>query len=383
MIVRTYNYRDKFLQLFKTLSANNNLFVRMSEVSEDSPWHREANVLVHTEMVVAEYVSLTDATASVEGREWSWEDFLGAMAVAFHDVGKPGSRIAKHSPERGDYFAYHGHELVSARLFEDFAVGLSDMFSAEDIFKVCWMIEYHMPWSTKARDKLERMSLTLKEFDMYRVYVNVLLADQRGRISDDAEANETKVREWLTVFAQMYDSVLPRVWNATAPNVYVIIAASGSGKSTLTRSLIAQAQASGKQVRKYALDDLRHAYYDIHNYANAYAQAIADPEFLTRSRAQFFEDLNWCQRTRSDLIIDNTNLSSKRRNGFIQEARKRGFNIVACLIPIQLQTILDRQHTRGDKNVPAHAVEQQYMCLQLPCIGEVDHIMFSPGMPTQ
>src|SRR5690606_13123398 len=90
-------------------------------------------------------------------RDW----LCGAFAVAFHDVGKPDSEEVKHSEERGTYRKYAGHEIISARLWEDYAVKnfnmLQSMFPEFDenmILVTAWIIEYHLPFSIKKPQKL-------------------------------------------------------------------------------------------------------------------------------------------------------------------------------------------------------------------------------------
>jgi gluconate kinase len=84
-------------------------------------------------------------------------------------------------------------------------------------------------------------------------------------------------------------------------------------------------------------------------------------------------------KTGKPIYVDNTNLSKKGRANYIREARKYGYIVQAILVPVDLQTILDRQDTRQDKFVPLDAVEQQYMRLNLPSLGEVDRIITYAG----
>ena len=103
-------YRGAFLELYAQLTTTD-MFLVMEQTVEASPWHREANVKVHTDMVVSEYVQRTDAAKI----QWERTDFLGAAACAFHDTGKPAAKIQKYREDRGNYFAFHGHEVVSSR----------------------------------------------------------------------------------------------------------------------------------------------------------------------------------------------------------------------------------------------------------------------------
>lgn len=355
------------------------MFQRMARTVEGSPWHREANVLVHTEMVVGEYVKLVDSRCESYGEPWSRHDYLGAIACAFHDTGKPAAEIEKWSESRGNYRAYHGHELLSARMFETYAALRYPMFTAEEIFQISWIIEHHMPWQIEDATKLNNMAMTVKSFGHGGVaYAHHLLADQYGRIADDQETKNARAREWVEKFMQRVSQVevptmQPHPEDGVVPTLWLPIAPSGAGKSTFLKSLVAQ----GVQVDVFSLDLLRHEFYDPVDYNKAYEGSVKDKSFEARANARFHAMIKACRTSGHDLYVDNTNLSARRRRWYIDIARKHGFKVVAVTMPVSLDVLLARQKTRGDKCVPDHAVRQQYNSLQAPMLGEVDQIIVS------
>ena len=357
------DYRDTLIQLFERLKPTP-MFQVMLNTVEGSPWHREANVLVHTGMVLNEYIRRTDD----ESPQWTREDFLGGVAAIFHDTGKPIAKIEKHSEKRGTYFAFHGHELVSARCFEDFALANPQMFLAEDIAKVCWIIEYHMPWSLEDTEKRRQMALTAHWVNP-KVFIRHLLADQYGRTSDDESQVRVRADEWSSKFLELARNTYAITARAESPQLIMPIGPSGAGKSTYLKMI----RETNPSICVFSLDLLRHEFYDTTYYAKAYSMSVEDPEFANKANARFAQML----KLNGDLYVDNTNLSAKRRKGYIQAARKLGFTPVAVLMPVGLNTVIDRQAFRGDKNVPAGSVRQQYNALQMPMLGEFDWIVHS------
>lgn len=371
------DYRATLLAQYEALRSFP-LFQKMERTVEGSPWHREANVLVHTDMVVDKYVEFAD---DYDGHSrlinvWTHEDYLGGIACVFHDTGKPAAEVEKYSEARGKYRGYHGHEILSARDFENYAATRFPMFSGDDIFKICWMIEYHMPWNIEDAEKRRQMALTAQQIDPeLEVWANALLADQQGRTSDDYETNVARSRKWVWDFRAEAKLAQPNKGGYLNQTAYFPIAPSGAGKSTFLKQL--REQNADRNIRVFSLDLLRHEFYHPTDYKLAYEGAVNDKSFEARANARFHADVKAAVEDGSDLYIDNTNLSAKRRKWYLQIVKKHGFNTTAVTMPISLQEVLDRQKTRGDKVVPHAAVIQQYKSLQLPMIGEFDKIIVS------
>ena len=364
------------------------LHIKMSEFSEDSPWHRERTIAVHTNMVVGEF--LTRAGSKNDENTWSKHDLYGAFACAFHDVGKPAARTEAYKPERGTYYRYGGHELISARLWEDWAVRNWKLlendfdFSPFGLYSVGWLIENHLPWDVKKPEKRRQLALGVKAtVGNPASFINVVKADTWGRLSDDATEKRGKVDAWCGEFVHLFKEVKEeyktRYVNPDAPIMYIPIAASGSGKSTLLNSesmdcVLDVDEVSG-EIQHFSLDKLRLEWYDADDYRNAFAMACDDKEFKNKANKVFVEMV----KTGAAIYLDNINISKKRRAEYIRQARKYGYFIVAILLPVELQSVLDRQTTRGDKMVPHESVKQHYMGLSLPSLGEVDRIIVYSG----
>ena len=135
---------DTFITWYNQVFKVSYLYEAMEQTVEGSPWHRERNVGVHTDMVVSQYLTRSDIF-----------DKIGALACAFHDVGKPNSMTQKFREDRGTYNAFNGHEQVSARLWEQYAVAnwktLVETFGlvSHDIYKIAVLIEHHVPWGMR------------------------------------------------------------------------------------------------------------------------------------------------------------------------------------------------------------------------------------------
>ena len=353
------------------------LYEVMDGMAEDSPWHREQSIGIHTNMVVTEYLSRCE----LFGRR----ELIGAFAAAFHDVGKPGACEFKYKESRGNYKSFNGHELLSARLWEDWAVRSWSMLSSrfgfepEDIYRVAWLVEHHKPWGIKNPTKLNNMNFTATNVVSFPVFERLLTADTWGRLSDDAPEKRAKVAAWIEELSERDfsdcsdwlgspgDGLSLTDWDLNAPRLIIPIGPSGCGKSTLHKGLFTKAIS-------YSWDALRLEWYSS-DYEEAFRLSCDDKQFMSKVNAEFSRRV----KAGESIYGDNTNTSAKRRRFFTDQARRAGYHTTAVLMPSMLETVVERQSTRPDKSVPANAVERQYFNVQMPQLGEFDEIVVTKG----
>jgi len=189
------NFNAFFAEFRKT-----DLWLAMVNTREDSPWHREENVGVHTRMLIEWYMeNLADKRSDTQR-------MTTLVACLFHDVGKPPAEITKFSEERGEYRAYHGHEQLSARIWVDYALANRHLtkdllkFSIEDVSNISMMLEYHVPFGLKDKAKRKNLkdSFMLRMGEAgHRAWLDLLLSDQHGRISDGQAEKLAAVDVWM------------------------------------------------------------------------------------------------------------------------------------------------------------------------------------------
>ncbi len=189
----------QFTEFFETFQQTK-LWKDMENTHENSPWHREASVSVHTGMLLDWYYD------HYFDHRTPRQQNLSLVACLMHDVGKPMAEVTKFSEERGTYRAYHGHELLSARIWTDYALtamryhGNILGFNLNDIANVALMVEHHVPFALK--DKKKRSALKGAFYhrmgeDGHQAWLDLLNSDQNGRISDDQPKKLADVAVWM------------------------------------------------------------------------------------------------------------------------------------------------------------------------------------------
>lgn len=350
--------RAQFDQLFEEFKTTR-LFLDMINTVEDSPWHREANVGVHTEMVVDQYLKHVE-----EHRDFA--DFWhGAVACVFHDVGKPIVEEVKESESRGVYRSYASHELMSARVCENYLLTHTSI-DAEDILKIVWMIQNHLPYKTKKPNKVQAIVDTAHYLGVSDQFAEFLVADQAGRISDEHDKNMDGVFEWVAEFKKQQ----PMFWtvNVEAPTVTLLIGPSSAGKSTLTRELI----LDNAETEYYSWDQMRLEWYTSEGefdnprdeYSAAFDRSCYDKEFMNKTQAAYMDKV----KRGVNIVVDNTNLSAKRRRFFVSEAVKKGYRVNAIVCMIQRDELLRRSNQRPDRDIPDGVIINMHESMAYPNI---------------
>ena len=391
-----------WIQWYNNTFKESSYYKGMQSCVENSCFHRENSVATHTDMVVMNMLQLNLA----DGRPSTDESQLaGLFAAAFHDVGKPIMKEEKFSEERGNYFSFSGHEIRSARMWEDFFMSgpeitgiTEDLFNPivlDDLFmfKVGFMIEHHRPWGLKDVNKMDGLSLTISSLGLNSDYYRLLLADNMGRIGDSPDTltkSVDNIDHLLSNFIEYCDinkkddenssaiiDTLSSLLGVSPPDridmdvesVIIPIAASGSGKSTLYSEINEQLKM-GKSVLHHSMDDIRIELYGS-DPKKAFQDSVNDPNFQSHVQKDFIDKI----KTGNSVYVDNTNISRKRRRFYINQARQRGLNTVGIIIPITFNELISRQELRGDKRVPKEAVARQYFNMSYPMFGlEFDSI---------
>lgn len=372
------NYKP-FFQDFYVHFQKSVLFTDMCEVTENSAYHREKNVGVHTQMVISYYINHSPDI-------WHYDHLMGAIACLFHDVGKPKSRTTEINKQGQPYSRFLGHEQISCRLFEDYMAknwGLfTDTIYIFSIYTIGWMIQHHLPYGTKKINKISVLRNTIDYIlpNHPEVFDLVLISDQCGRISDDHQTKIDNGKKWVKQFNQ---TDIPDTSDGVAsredPILYMLIAPSSGGKSTIIPSLIEYVTERNRlETHVFSWDQMRLEQYqhpDADNetlaeiYEYAFKQSCIDTNFYPDSLKRF----NKLVKKRDNIIVDNMNLSEKRRKQFTDCANNNGYLIVNVLLPINISQLCDRNQNRKDRAISNDDVINMYMRLSYPSISPFCH----------
>lgn len=343
----------------------------MVKTVENSPYHREENVAVHTNMVTTNYIKLTNKPKE----SWTNEDMLGAVACLFHDVGKPMAEV--ETKEKFLWFtiktkrSYQNHEAYSANLFVDFCNEYlpEGFFTDEEIYIIHTMIVLHRPFVSKG--KLLGYIKHFKYMNVCDQFIRMVEADTTGRTYDPEKL--VLADQNLTEWKEMAIGLANATGTDFVPNenigVLLPVAISGSGKSTFT------AQQVGVLVT--SLDEQRMRFYDgdTIGYEAAFRKAEDDKEFGTKTVQEFHELL----KDGRIVVVDNTNTGKRYRRRYTEAAKQRKIGTEAVLFMIPRKVAMSRAAKRKDKHIPYRSIETQWYNRTFPLMGEVDKITFYRG----
>lgn len=355
----------------------------MRETVEASPWHREANVAVHTEMCIHQYMTRFYDERSAQ------QNKIALLALLFHDTGKPAAEeVLEKKDGSGTYRRYAGHEQDSAITFTEQWLKdpvLQSFVSVREARQIRFMIEHHLPYGLKDKAKVQalRTSVACTFGEDEETFYDCLRSDAAGRISDGHEEKLQNVEDWIVQFKAV--PLQKNEFELARGTCYVLVGPSGSGKSTWVAK---HRNASTRHVS-------RDAYYSeyFHSKVNIgfsqpdekklYADAwhlccIEDKsgfeEFLREKIKDAFHYAKFGGAV--DVFIDNTNGSKKARAQYIQAARNIGMKVVAVEFWNTFETLAARQKTRPDKEVPYTSLKQQYFAQTCALLGsEVDSVV--------
>ena len=346
-----------FTNWFEDEFSKTMLHDHMVNTVEDSPYHREPNVWEHTKMVVESY---TDQSPNV----WNKYDLMSAIMCAFHDTGKPMSEEVLVRDNGTQYRRYTNHDVMSGNIFIDYVCsnrdhellsGLSDI----DIYNVWVMIAYHMPYKLSS-DRVELLHTHLNYYGLVNIFTRGVFADAKGRIADNQNKTESSSKSWCDNFRNLetkHENTDESRW------VILLCGCSGIGKTTYSTTLM---KKYGTDAAYHSMDSLRLELYS-EDYKTAFQMSVDDKEFGNKVTKDFNEKIKNYKYT----IVDNTNLSWKRRKQYLNAKATGGKAIVFVA---DYATVLDRQTNRSDKVIPSYAVERMYYSHRPVIIGEVDAI---------
>jgi predicted kinase len=344
---------------------------------EDSQWHREANVAVHTEMCLAFY----DENFTFQRTER--QRLMTCVALTFHDFGKPEAEEVVGRDDGTHYRRYAGHEPVSANEFISFVcsnTAVRDMLLAvltwEDIRAIKVMIEHHLPYGlkneTKRRDLRTMLQYTLGDEGMVAFY-DMLMSDCNGRISDDHETKRQNVWTWIHDFHKVQHDHRPTI--NVGPVMYVMVGPVGVGKTTYVEKL----RETWPDLIVVSEDDYRMQFAIDHfndidsaewprmdaktQYATAWQFCFDHAkEYDKYARAQ----LEAAVKTGRTVVIDRTNQTKKSRGMWISAGKQHRYIIRSVEFFISEGAMHARQKSRPDKDVPYHRAHMIYTAITTP-----------------
>lgn len=375
------------------LESRSPYVVEMNATVEDSPWHREANVLVHTQMVVVRFLDLWSLAAIEQAEECVLEEdrniYCAGIAALFHDFGKPDAEEEHTTPERGTYRRYKGHEAVSGAVFREVAndpAQWAELFgdvpndlTAKEKFVIALMIQHHLPYGYK-NEMTSQVLRTMEAFSGgIEPFFMLLRADSRGRISDDHETKLANVEAWIANATTVYYEYTGKFVQAPVDKLaYVLVGPSGAGKGTY----VAEQLKIARDKAVYSMDDMRLELYGDETEADPLVkysvawQASVDDE--TKFKQLCTKRINDLVKSNVEVVVssDNMNLSKKARRQFTSAAKQaKRATIAVVFMSVSLDEVVQRGTNREDRGLSYNRLKAMYHQMRVPAFDEVDYIL--------
>ena len=424
------NLIEEAVRFFEDVLVHTPFGKEMQVTVENSPWHREANVWVHTRMVMNKAFDYLNSEAGQTLNDAAAKSLV--LATMFHDVGKPMSKIEKNSEERGTYFAFHNHEVMSANIFIDYVMSQRTNYDEKYDFIhispsmmtfVAFVIQEHLPYDMKQR-QLHNLKRSVDYYGSLAgvncpklVFEMHIMSDTCGRISDDMVAKVAAALKWCadTWNGPEY-SVKPKppkfVYKANRECI-LLVGATCAGKSTWIKKNYGRELVEVPDVYKLvSSDDLRFVYFaDViqsdavtkrldglgltHDdagksiaYRNVIDRAVyqafnenevAYEEFYMKNFVEAFHKKQFIDNI---VIVDRTNLTTRVQRRYAELARSKGCKIRAVVFLATFDTHVNNATQRSNdvtdrlNGATSFNLKSQYYARHLPMLGDVDVVEF-------
>ena len=370
-------FNNLFSEFSKTLLAED-----MRQTVEDSAWHRESNVMCHTQMCINFYKE------NIAHNRTQRQQLLTLIALMAHDLGKPEAEETLEKKDgSGQYRRYAGHEQISANGFISFWCeheSITKPFMEEtsinwsDIQAVKFMIQNHLPYGLVNKQKRENLKLALQEYLQKNevCFYDMLISDANGRVSDNHEEKLQNVDNWIDEFRTInVKRIKPTDHRG---EMVILIGASGSGKSTYCLK-----QNPVEMDNIISLDNFRLEFTNLHylggNFGSIESKAryayawnfcnTSSSEFTKFVDARTSEIIDKAHKFAGTVFVDNVNATKKSRAKWVELANHAKLKVSTVEFYIAENEVQSRQFTRQDKQVPAQAARRQYVSLDVPLFG--------------
>lgn len=347
-------------------------FNMLEHTPQPKDWHGEGNVYNHTMMVVDEMDKL------VGGYTLTAYDMIMLAAALFHDIGKPS--CTKFSEEKGDFTSrnhqYAGERIVR-RVFYD-----EDWYVRE---KLCYLVRKHMaPYYILGGSDPER---EVRMLSCGRANIIMLLSlnlcDSFGSISANESAAESEER--VRRIAELADSVggygSPCVMSRSEKfgyctelsddakerldnedpgfTVYIMVGLPGSGKDTWIKANI-------PEVTMLSRDNIR---TEIGIEGEKPFGTEEQENEVTRI---LNERLVECCKNRQDCVVNNTNVSKKRRKEILDLILP--YNPRVVIVYVEAPTLADNVERRKNQ-VSKKVIRRMCNSFEFPEFSEYDTLI--------
>ena len=302
-------------------------FCDLEKTQQNPRWHMEGNVLNHVKKT-CEYMQkfMSEKVTS------PWYKRLMVLSALFHDIGKPSTTFMGND---GNWHSY-GHENVGAKLTREM---LWDWNLYEREF-IANMVKYHMEplfvFKQKDSDKaIKRMMSTVPYQALYYLKMSDLLAAEQDPEFSTKEQDKAIVNDFLKRCEEIHienDRIMPLVNNFrnmtddmvsdslgdfsirnfpqsfSGGFLHIMIGLPGSGKNTWIEELKAKSYIKSDAVI-LSRDDIRVEL----GYCTEDEKIVGTDEQEKKVTKIFNERLNAAMKEKKDIVVNNINLSEKRR----------------------------------------------------------------------
>jgi len=369
----------------------------LEQTEQDTEWHAEGNVYIHTGMVLSELYKLLATDAKhIQG----WQRQALILAALLHDVGKTvrTRRFEVDGVERigAPLHAEQGRSYLSFKL-------LALALPVEVIWCVLNLVgEHHMPKRLIVRNKGAADYFKLARQANIELLYWLEVADIKGRICPDPTA-QLQVLDEFRMFAEEYS-----VWGAPL-DIKAEIQTSLEGLPVRTQDYVyayAQAQLESGKIN-LASEAIGTTYEHRDDYANLVVlcgpsgsgktrwhteqlpgyslislddlreRFNGDPE-SQKNRGQILqqakEELRQALREKRDVIWDATNLRTDFRS--IVATLGRDYHALVTLVVFLLpEKQLHINNNQRDRSVASSVIEKQLSSYQFPLLSEVHQFL--------
>lgn len=393
------DYRKDFMTWWNNFQTmQHDLIADMQNTVEDSPYHREDNVFIHTKMVTEYFIKFTDDIR--QGSPWKYEDIQGAVACVFHDMGKPDTEEEFFSEKYQKVIRqYKGHEVVSAAYFMD--CWCKNEFNVRSIiddlnafYNVWVMVAYHLPYNFKDNN-LQMLRTHMEHFGLMDTFTRVLLSDCHGRIQDEREKEIAGCYEWIERFRNTKVAYLNN--DVNNGEIYTMVGVPASGKSTMVASL-----SDSRDVSVVSFDSIRQALFpDAQSYHDAFVKCedyfndeerdpslvnhrlnVGEPDKLygfSELTQMIMRDAIKKADPDTTIIFDNTSLTRKSRRIINAVNSKEKRKVTAVQFIRSLDELIENENSRTEYDKRGIGVIKRMYFGYFPVLlGEVDDIKLIP-----